>query len=156
MGNYDFDSDLDVAKRTEYQMCAYLQENLSLKFLSSCDTSDWDLEFCNSKSGEVLTFEIKEDFMCEETGNVSVEFKSRGKPSGIMVSKAEWWLYKVHQEDNKIGVYVNRLDELKGMVRQRLFTRKVNGGDRNSNTWNYLFPFDVFTEHFLKLGMVKY
>ena len=37
--------------------------------------------------------ETKTDYKCYETGNVFVEFQSRGKDSGIRVSTAEVWSF---------------------------------------------------------------
>ena len=40
-------------------------------------------------------FELKTDRMAHKTGNVYVEFKSRGKDSGISTSKSDTWIFKI-------------------------------------------------------------
>lgn len=35
--------------------------------------------------------EVKSDFGWHRTGNFYIEYQSRGKPSGIATSEAEWW-----------------------------------------------------------------
>lgn len=41
--------------------------------------------------GEHGTVEVKRDWRVSETGNVAIEFKCRGKRSGIEISTATWW-----------------------------------------------------------------
>ena len=40
-------------------------------------------------------FELKTDRMAHKTGNVYVEFQSRGKDSGIRSSKSDTWIFKI-------------------------------------------------------------
>ena len=39
------------------------------------------------------TIEVKRDFKCYDTGNLFVEYESRGKKSGISTTQAKWWVY---------------------------------------------------------------
>lgn len=41
--------------------------------------------------GKLGTIEVKRDFRADRTGNVSVEYMSRGKLSGIAATEADWW-----------------------------------------------------------------
>ena len=38
------------------------------------------------------TIEVKFDFACYRTGNFYIEYESRGKPSGIATTKADYWM----------------------------------------------------------------
>ena len=40
-------------------------------------------------------FELKTDRMAHKTGNVYVEFQSRGRDSGIRTSKSDTWIFKI-------------------------------------------------------------
>ena len=42
-------------------------------------------------SGRVRA-EVKRDFWAKRTGNVAIEFESRGKPSGIAVTDSLYWI----------------------------------------------------------------
>ena len=37
--------------------------------------------------------EVKTDYQATQTGNIFVEYESRGKPSGMATSEAEWYCY---------------------------------------------------------------
>jgi hypothetical protein len=49
-------------------------------------------------SGEEA-IEVKRDFKISETGNVAVEFECRGKPSGIAVTKSDWYAIALDGEE---------------------------------------------------------
>lgn len=57
----------------------------------------YDLEF---RQDDKVTYkiEVKHDLMFSTTGNVAVEFRSRGKDSGISTSTADWWCYVLNEE----------------------------------------------------------
>lgn len=152
--NYDFTKDLPVAKNTEKQITKYLMETQNMNYLGECDNADYDIkmEFSN---GRQVTIEIKEDFGCKKTKNIAVEFESWGRKAGIQISKADLYLYKVHEPNGKSGVYVIPTKELKKMISDKLYHRIVVGGDVGSNSKNYLFRLDVVKEHFKFLGNIK-
>lgn len=41
--------------------------------------------------------EVKTDRMTHKTGNVFIEYESRGKPSGIATTDADYWVYKIDE-----------------------------------------------------------
>lgn len=149
MPNYDFDKDLPVAQKTETQVAEFLVDK-GLKFLGDCDDNRYDLLM--SHEDKEFTIEVKEDFSCERTGNVGVEFECRGKPSGINVSKADFYLYKVHCPDRGIRLYIIKTSKLKKMISNKEYFRVVSGGDPGSNSMNYLFKLDVIKSNFTYLG----
>jgi hypothetical protein len=155
MPNYNFDVDLPIAEKTEKQVCEFLEQHGKLKFLGDCKTNAYDLKMQTDK-GNIITIEVKEDFTCQRTGNVGVEFECRGKPSGIEVSKADLYLYKVHEPDGNKRLYVIKTSKLKEMIRDEKYFRIVSGGDPGSNSMNYLFKLHVIQEHFSKLGRVPW
>lgn len=66
MGNYKFDFDLPEGQAAERLVREIL-------------------------CGECGPVEVKRDFKASATGNVAIEFKCRGRPSGISTSTALWW-----------------------------------------------------------------
>jgi hypothetical protein len=128
-----------------------------MKFIGTSDTirgvrrSDFDVRMA-FPSGKEVDIEIKEDFSCERTGNVGVEVESWGRPSGLSVSKADFYLYKVHQPDGTKRVYIIRTEKLKKMIEDELYHRIVVGGDPGSNSKNYLFKLKVIMDNFTHLG----
>jgi hypothetical protein len=149
---YDFKKDLPIAEKSEKQVAEFLERSRGMKFLDKCNNSDYDIRM-ETKTGAEITIEVKEDFSCERTGNVGVEYSYRGRPSGIETTKADFYLYKVHRPDG-IGLYVIKTDKLKKMIEDNLYFRTVNGGDPGSDSLNYLFKLAVFEQHFTFMGDV--
>ena len=149
--NYDFKKDLPIANKTEKQIAEYL-ETKNIKLVEMCNNSDYDIKV-KLPNGNIITIEIKEDFTCQRTGNVGVEYSSWGRDSGILVSKADCYLYKVHEPSGKIGLYLIKTSKLKKMCfEEQSWFREVCGGDPGSNSWNYLFKLDVIKDNFSFIG----
>ena len=160
MPNYDFNVDLPIAKKTEKQIAKFLVEKQGMSFIGTSDTlpnvkrSDFDIRMKFNANDKVVDIEIKEDFTCERTGNVGVESESWGRPSGISISKAHFYLYKIHMPNGKIGAYIIPTSKLKTMIAERKYFREVVGGDPGSDSRNYLFKLDVIKENFKFLGFL--
>ena len=146
MPNYNFDEDLPIAKVTEREVANILETTFNATILGYGNTNTWDIHARMSNGGERF-FEVKEDFSCEKTGNVGLEFECRGKPSGIAVSKADYYIYKIHTKYWGIRYLLHSTQALKNMIEHRLYFRIVNGGDKGSNTMNYLFKYEIFVQH---------
>ena len=83
-------------------------------------------------------FELKTDRMAHKTGNVYVEFQSRGKNSGIRTSKSDTWIFKiVSKGDRHLFSVQIPLTRLKKLVSTDY--RIVPGGD-NLTSRGYLVP----------------
>ena len=77
--------------------------------------------------------EVKTDRLTEKTGNVYIEYESRGKPSGIVTSQADYWVYKVSEG----RAIIIEKEELKRKLRELVKNKKarmgVKGGDNNTS-----------------------
>jgi hypothetical protein len=153
VANYNFRKDLPVAKRTEKQVSDYLVSR-GYGLIDECNNSDYDIRM-QRPSGEILTIEVKEDFMCKKTSNVAVEYYCRGKPSGISVSKADIYIYKVHEPNGQKNMYAIKTSNLKKMVEDKLYHREVSGGDKGSDSRNYLFKLNVIKDNFSLIGRLE-
>lgn len=60
-------------------------------------------------SGDEFKIEVKTDRMAHKTGNVFIEITYKGRPSGISTTEADYWLYRIHENDTAIIVPVARL-----------------------------------------------
>jgi hypothetical protein len=86
---------------------------------------------------ENQTIEVKDDSAkSAKTGNVFIEFKSRGKRSGIAKSHADWWAIRT-SEDTFVIVSAKKLREL--AKKYYKLKRIVKGGDNNTS-WGILIP----------------
>ena len=83
-------------------------------------------------------FELKTDRMAHKTGNVYVEFQSRGKDSGIRTSKSDTWIFKIVSKGDRhlFSIHIP-LTRLKKLVSTDY--RVVTGGDKLTSR-GYLVP----------------
>lgn len=76
--------------------------------------------------GDDAKIEVKSDRQAAITGNVFVEFESRGKPGGIAATESDWWAQEVEPD---VWV-IMRVDRMKALVKRRLDRYGyVAGGD---------------------------
>ena len=96
------------------------------------------------KFGEKLALEIFEgNLTCEvkterniwkKTGNITIEFKSRGKPSGISTTKSEIWIHWLSVNGKIKGGFVFKVKKLREYLKSNWSKlRKVKGGDNNTS-----------------------
>ena len=83
--------------------------------------------------------EVKNDRKAPSTGNVAIETAYRGQPSGIMTSKATWWVIVVNGE-----ALIAKLEPLRRFVLGGRF-REVPAGDRKASRVR-LVPWDRLKE----------
>lgn len=106
----------------------------------------FDLDLRKGEIGEKLlasvlggdtTIEVKRDFIVSTTGNIAIEYKSRGKDSGIITSEAEWWAFVLsgpHYEDEVIVlIRRKRLKALLDCLYRAGNMRVDNGGDEGTS-----------------------
>lgn len=95
---------------------------------------DWAKQFF---SGE-FKLEVKIDSMAHASGKVFIEYSSRGKPSGIAVTDAEYYLYIIAEFNYAIILNVENLKErLRFYYKHNMYIR--NGGDDDTSI-GFLVP----------------
>jgi len=75
--------------------------------------------------------EIKYDRMAHHTGNIFVEYESRGKFSGISTTKANYWIFVIYKKEAAIIVNVKKLKEICRIAYQ--LGHIVKGGDNDTS-----------------------
>lgn len=74
--------------------------------------------------------EVKRDLMAKRTGNIYIEYESRGKPSGISTTEADYYFIFI-KDDIFVGI---ETFELKKLCRRYFNTyRDKKGGDNNTS-----------------------
>jgi hypothetical protein len=83
--------------------------------------------------------EVKNDRIVHKTGNIFIEYESRGKPSGLSTTTADYWIYRMNELDI---AFIIPTDKLKNICREYLKEKKYirNGGDNNTSL-GLLIPF---------------
>ena len=129
-------------------------ESLGYTFLSKSEEISHDYIFL--KDGKKCMFEIKTDGAhirpdkktgeLYETGNMVVEYESRGKTSGIAATKAEFFVTYYPQLNE---IWLIKTEKLKNLIRENKDTiKKVVGGDSNSETKMFLLNRERFKNEF--------
>lgn len=80
-----------------------------------------------SRSGQYI--EVKSDAKCQQTGNIYLEYESRGKPSGLAVTEAQWWAI----EYRPMRWLIIRTLELKEIAREYYKNGGIKGGDYDTS-----------------------
>lgn len=100
----------------------------------------YDLEI--GKVGESLVaslfsskkIEVKTDSWTDKTGNIAVEFESRGKKSGIAHTEADWWAFVLDGEHKKEIIIFIETNRLKRIARHYFTQGNVKEmGDSNTS-----------------------
>lgn len=93
----------------------------------------WDIEADGKK------YEVKYDVMAKKTGNLAIEYfnPKTGKPSGIMSTCSDFWIYVVDCGE-KYLIYVVSVNKLKNFIDNTKPHRIVEvGGDKNASLMLY-------------------
>lgn len=77
--------------------------------------------------------EVKTDRRTIETGNIYIEYWSRGKPSGISTTQSDYYVYKVGEEQAIIIATSQLKINIKELVKQGKARMDVKGGDNNTS-----------------------
>jgi hypothetical protein len=145
MANYEFRSDLKLGNNGENLVGKFL-ENKGGIILDKNNDNKYDLSV--SYNGVIITYEIKTDVFCApmfDTGNMFIEFESRGKLSGISVTKAKWFVtYFLYLNE----IWFIEVEKLKLLIANNHFPTHLDSGDINSNTKGYLIKRKDYKSHF--------
>lgn len=99
----------------------------------------YDWEFGKEGEDEIAKLlndykvEVKRDRLTKQTGNVYIEYQSRGKPSGIKTTKADKWAYIL--QDGCILIVDTELlkKALRYLIKAKLCVKDMPGGDNNTS-----------------------
>lgn len=130
-GKYDFKKDIGTGLKGETFIREYL-EGLGFIFVDSCNNNSYDLKM--SYGGVEYTYEIKTDVYPRDTGNLVIEFESRGKPSGMSVTKADFFVtyFPAFGE-----IWNIRTEDLRKLIEDKKPKIFENSGDKGSKTRLY-------------------
>jgi len=79
----------------------------------------------------------------KKTGNIAIEFESRGKPSGIAVTEAKWWVHVLADKEDDYCMLLFPTDKLKKIARKH-FSKAINGGDNDTSKFVLLPLKEIF------------
>lgn len=129
--NNNFYKDLADGQKGEVAVKHFGETVLDLQFIKYNDTSAFDILFEDDERN-VVTFEVKTDLFEKNlneggTGNMAIEYKCRGKRSGIRKTKAMYFVYYFPNIDDK-QLWLISVDDLKSLLKEHRFKR-VSAGE---------------------------
>lgn len=124
--HYNFEKDLRDSNESTPDLIKLLTER-GFTELKTNDDKRYDIIGKDPKGKEV-TIEYKDDIGASQIKNVAIEFKSRGKDSGIMTTKAKYWVHKV----DGVFWYIKTRDLFLHLINNEY--RVVEGGDNNTSS----------------------
>lgn len=151
MAHYNFRKDIVDGEDGEKTVIAYLTSKYQGKMLSENKTSSHDviLELSDNPFGKnKVSFEIKTDLMItptNDTGNMFIEYQSWGRPSGIVVCSAEWFIYHLKHFSE---IWCIKTKKLLALYESGNY-RSVQGGDKGSDTRGILINREKNRKHFI-------
>jgi len=117
---------------------------------------DLDLEFGNIgeefvnelfQGGKRVEVKTERD-RWSTTGNIVIEFRSYGKPSGVEATEASYWVHLLSLDGSIVGGYIFNVANLRYNL-ARLYDsnkiRSVCGGD-NKASFMYIVPLSIIPE----------
>ena len=135
-----FQSDLAYGEQGELFVLKKLHYKYPKAYKVEGYCKEWDL-FVPEKN---IGVEVKSDRATHKTGNVVIENKYGGAPSGIETTKATWWAYIT--KDNLYWITPDKIREcIKDNNLQSLDCAPLNGDTKRKNL--YLIKETLFKEY---------
>lgn len=144
-GKYNFKEDKKVADQGENFVISHLESlgfKLVRKSVKNKDGEHRDFDLLMSYKEKEIMYEVKTD-MYPDTGNLVVEFECRDNPSGINVTKADYFTTYF----TKLGEIWNiKTEALRVLINNNKFKAVPGGDDKEAKM--YLIPREKFKGHF--------
>jgi hypothetical protein len=149
MANYNFKKDLIIGEEGEQIVIDDLI-SMGATYDSNNKTNSHDVivNFNNKQ----ISYECKTDEF-EDTGNMFIETSCRGKESGIMVTKADWFVTYFKKLNEIWYIKTNKLKEILANNKHRKVTQS---GDLDSNTEGILLNKNMFRDDFIVRHSIKH
>ena len=138
----EFDTSLSIGKVREAEIIAFFQSIGHKPIAIPGKFTGFDFFLANTKEG----YEVKQDWKAHYSGNLVVEIEMYGKPSGLMGTTADWWIFDTKSEF--IFIMPKRLKDL--IVEQNPPLRSFIGKGDNQLKKAYLIPVESVKKYATK------
>lgn len=79
--------------------------------------------------GRIEKIELKtETWQWEQTGNICIEFRCDGRPSGISTTEADYWVHELRRDDETLVYLMFPVPRLKELARQAIRDGRSRSG----------------------------
>lgn len=126
---------MSIGKQAELELITFLE---SLGFNAKLNDNyslRYEYDIIAEKNSNIVTFEVKYDVMSAKTNNIAIEYHNSksNKPSGLLATKAKWWVHKIHD-----SVQICDVQTLKDFTRTETPVKMIEfGGDKNASLLIY-------------------
>ena len=105
------------------------------------DKYNWDIDLAFGHIGEEKLYnifknekiEVKRDRAALSTGNMAIEFMQQGRPSGIAITKASYWCYIFHKNEEDVVYVIIPTERLKELARKEYKAGNIKHCGDNNN-----------------------
>jgi hypothetical protein len=93
-------------------------------------------------AARIEKIELKtETWQWEQTGNICIEYRQNGQPSGIAVTEADYWVHELRRDDGTLVYLMFPIERLKDLARHAYAEgRYREGGGDGGRFCNVLIP----------------
>tara|TARA_R110000787_G_scaffold134120_2_gene246525 strand:- start:2346 stop:2717 length:372 start_codon:yes stop_codon:yes gene_type:complete len=84
--------------------------------------------------------EVKRDSWIGRSGNIAVEYESRGKPSGIAKTQADYWLFIFSKEYEDKVMLIVETNKLKKVARNYYNKGSIKAMGDSNTSYSILIP----------------
>lgn len=151
----NFSKDLTWGEKWERVVGLYLSLD-GVEDISFNKDNRWDI--MGYENNIEVKYEVKAD-KYEKTGNMAIEIRDNGKPSGISVSQANVFIYLfTNISKDFIYMYFIGLDKLKKLIKSNIKDMKIVKGGDNDESQMILIPMKKYQSEFdlVKLSKNKH
>lgn len=93
--------------------------------------------------------EVKRDYFTQHTGNVAIEYQSRGKPSGIAITKAPYWIIGIENGP----VIIAETEQVKTVAREYFNKGHIKAMGDNNTSKAVLIPLKDYVSKLIKMDL---
>lgn len=138
-----FDTSLSIGKQRESELIEFFQSKGHKPVAIPGKFTGFDFFLANTKEA----YEVKQDWKAHYSGNLVVEIEMYGKPSGLMGTTADWWIFDTKEE----FIFITP-KQLKDMIIEknpplRMFTGKGDTQPKKA----YLIPVETIKKYAKKV-----
>jgi hypothetical protein len=146
-GEYNYEKDKEKGDKGEDFLISFLESKGCAFIRKSVKNKEGEhkkFDFLMEYNKREIKYEAKTDMYLHDYGNLVVEFEDRGKPSGISVTEAD---YFITYFTNLGQIWNIKTEDLKKLIAENQFEIAEFGGD-TGRTKMYKIPREEFRAHF--------
>jgi hypothetical protein len=93
-------------------------------------------------AAKIEKIELKsETWQWEQTGNICIEYQQNGKPSGIAITEADYWVHELRRDNGTLVYLMFPVQRLKELARKAYAQGRYHeGGGDGGRFCNVLIP----------------